>query len=289
MGGSLGAAAKQAEVLLDRLQSTHDGYVAEVREVTRSFHDEIRSASSQSLDTLRQNFDAAAQQAEALPELFRSAHDGYLTEVRETTRSFHDEIRSASGQSLDALRQNVDAAARQSLSLAQNVSTVHERVDEALDRFGSGLGHASDASAAFGNSARQVAKSTAVLELEVDKLRTALAAVHAGAEAMTGMLDAMGEMDARIRAGRDTEQTAAAVRQIGETLRTITAEGVAATDQAAKAAELFDALTRSVRTTEGETLRAAEALRVLANEAEARAKTVRQQQGPGFGFWNRSR
>ena len=91
------------------------------------------------------------------------------------------------------------------------------------------------------------------------------------------------------RAGRDTEQTAVAVRQIGETLRTITAEGAAATEQAAKAAELFDVLTRSVRTTEVETRRAAEALRVLANEAEARAETLRQRPNPSFGFWKRSR
>ena len=289
VGGSLGAAAKQAEALLDRLQSAHNSYLTEVREVTQSFHDEIRSASGQSLDTLRQNFNAAAQQAEALPERLRSAHDGYLTEVRETTGSFHDEIRSASGQSLDALRRNFDAAAKQSFSLAQNVSTVHERIGDLFDRLGSGLEHASDASAAFGNSAHQAAKSTAVLESEVDKLRTTLAAVHAGAEAMTGMLDAMGELDTRIRAGRDMEQTAAAVQQIGETLRTIAAEGAAAVEQAVKAAELFDALTRSVRTTEGETRRAAEALRVLANEAEARAEILRQHQGSSLRFWNRSR
>ena len=245
VGGSLSAAAKLVEALLERLQSAHDGYLTEVRETTRSFHDEIRSASGQSLDALRQNFDAAAQQAEALPERLRSAHDGYLTEVRETTRSFHDEIRSASGQSLDALRQNFDAAAKQSLSLAQNVSTVHERIGKAVDV----LGHASNASAAFGNSVHQAAKSTAVLELEVDKLRAALA----------------------------------------ETLRTITAEGAAATEQAAKAAELFDALTRSVRTTEGETQRAAETLRVLANEAEARTETLRQHYGSGWRFWNRGR
>ena len=103
------------------------------------------------------------------------------------------------------------------------------------------------------------------------------------------MLDAIGELDARIRAGRDTEQTAEAVRQIGETLRTITAEGAAATEQAAKAAELLDALTQSVRTTEGETRRAAEALRVLADVAEARTETLRQHQGSGFRFWNRNR
>ena len=288
VGGSLGVAAKKFEDLLERLQSAHDGYLAETREVTRSFHDEIRSASGQSLGALRQNFDAAAQQAEALPERLRSAHDDYLTEVRATTQLFHDEIRSASDQSLDALRRNYDVAAKQSLSLTQNVSTAHERVNEMFNRLGSGLGHASDASAALGNSAQEAAKSTADLELEVDKLRAALAAVHTGAEAMTGMLDAMGVLDARISAGRDTEQTAAAVRQIGETLRTITAEGAAANEQAAKAAELFATLTRSVRSTEGETRRAAEALRVLTNEAEARAKTLRQGQGSGLRFWNRS-
>ena len=254
-----------------------------------TFAQELKSQAENTLDAVGGSLSAAAKQAEALLDRLQSAHDGYLTEVRETTSSFHEEIRSASGQSLDTLRQNFDAAAKQSLSLAQNVSTVHERVDEAFDRLGSGFEQASDASAAFGNSAHQAAKSTAVLELEIDKLRTALAAVHAGAGAMMGMLDAMGELDARIRAGRDTEQTAAAVRQIGETLRTITAEGAAATEQAAKAAELFDALTRSLRTTESETLRAAEALRVLANEAETRAQTLRQDQGSGFRFWNRSR
>ena len=68
VGGSLDAAAKQAEGLPERLRSAHDAYLSEVREVTRSFHDDLRSASSQSLDALRQNFDAAARQAEALPE-----------------------------------------------------------------------------------------------------------------------------------------------------------------------------------------------------------------------------
>ena len=254
-----------------------------------TFAQELKSQAENTLDTLRQNFDAAAQQAEALPERLRSAHDNYLTEVRATTQLFHDEIRSASDQSLDAVRRNYDAAAKQSLSLTQNVSTAHERVNEMFVRLASGLGHASDASAALGNSAQEAAKSTADLELEVDKLRAALAAVHTGAEAMTGMLDAMSVLEARISAGRDTEQTAAAVLQIGETLQTITAEGAAATEQAAKAAELFAALTQSVRSTEDETRRAAEALRVLTNEAEARAKTLRQGQGSGFGFWwNRS-
>ena len=250
-----------------------------------TFAQELKSQAENTLHAVGGSLGAAAQQAEGLLERLQSAHDGYLTEVRETSRSFHDEIRSASDQSLDALRRNFDAAAKQSLSLAQNVSTIHERIGEASDS----IGHASDASAAFGNSAHQAAKSTAVLEFEVDKLRASLVSLHAGAEAMTGMLGAMGELVARVRAGHDMEQTAAAVRQMGESLRTITAEGAVATEKAVKAAELFDALTRSVRTTEGETRRAAEALRVLANEAEARAETLRQRQGSRFKFWNRSR
>ena len=254
-----------------------------------TFAQELKSQAENTLDAVGGSLGAAAKHAESLVERLQSAHDGYLTELRETTRSFHDEIRSTSGQNLDALRQNFDAAAKQSLSLAQNVSIVHERISEAFDSLGSGLGHASDASATFGNSAHQAAKSTAVLESEVDKLRAAFAALHAGAEAMKGMLDAMGELDARVRAGRDSEQTAAAVLQMGEALRTTTVELAAATERAAKAVELFDALTRSVRTTEGETRRATEALRVLANEAEARTETLRQRKGPFLRFWKRSR
>ncbi len=254
-----------------------------------TFAQELQSQAENTLNTVGASLNAVAKQAEALLEQVQSVREDYLADVREINRSFHDEIRSASSQSFDAMQQNFDTAAKQSLLLTQNVSTVHERIGELYERLGSGLEHASDASAALGNSAHQAAKSTAVLESEVDKLRTVLAAVQVGAEQMAGMLDAMGELDTRIRAGRDTEQTAVAVRQIGETLRTITAEGAAATEQAAKAAELFDVLTRSVRTTEGETRRAAEALRVLANEAEARAETLRQRQNPSFGFWKRSR
>ena len=287
VGGSLGAAAKQAEALPERLRTAHDAYLAEVREVTRSFHDDLQSASGQSLDALRRSFESAAQQAEALPERLQVAQDGHLAEVRETTRSFHDDLQSASSQSLDALRRNFEAASKQSLSLAQNVSTVHERVGETFDSLGSGLGRASDASAAFGDNAYQAAKSATNLEEEVEKLRVALATVHTGAEAMKGTLDAMGELDARIRAGRNAEQTAAEVRQIGEALRTLTAEAAAATERATQAAALFDTLTRSVRTTEAETRRAAEALRILADETEAR--TEAQRRGPGWKFWNRSR
>ena len=253
------------------------------------FAQELKSQAESALQDVGGSLGAVAQQAEALLERLQSAHDGYLAEVRETTRSFHDGIQSASSQNLDALQRNSDAAAKQSRSLVENLSAVNERIDKAFNNFESGLRHASDASATLSNNANQAAKSTALMDAEVSKLRAALAPLHAGTEAMTGMLDAIGELDARIRAGRDTEQTAEAVRQIGETLRTITAEAAAATERAARAAELIDTLTGSMQTTEGETRRAAEALHVLASEAEARAENLRQRQGSGFRFWNRNR
>ena len=254
-----------------------------------AFAQDLRSEAEKSLGVVGGSISAAAKQAEALPERLRSAHEAYLAEVRETTRSFHDELRFASGQSLDALRRNFDTAAEQSLSLSQNVSTVHERIGEAYESLGSGLGRASDASAAFGDSVHLAAKSTTVLEVEVDKLRVALATVHSGVEAMRGTLDAMGELDSRIRAGRDTEQAAEVVRRMGETVQTIATEAAAATAQIVKAAGLFDALAQNVRTTEGETRRATEALRVLADEAEARAEALRQHRDSGWRFWKRSR
>ena len=254
-----------------------------------TFAQELRSEAEQTLKAVGASLGAATKQAEGLLERLESAHDDYLAEIREVTQSFHNEIRSASGQSLDALQRNFDAAAIQSLSLTQNVSTVHEQISEVLNRLGSGLGDASDASTAFGSSAHRAAKSTEVLGSEIEKLRNVVTAVHTAAETMTGMLDAMGKLHERMSAGRDTEQTAATVQQIGETLKAITVEGATATQQAGKAVELFDALTESVRATEEETRRATEALRVLTNEAEARTKILRRGQSSSFRFWNRSR
>ena len=44
VGNSLGTAAKRAEDLIEGLQSAHDGYLSEVRETTRSFHEDIQSS-----------------------------------------------------------------------------------------------------------------------------------------------------------------------------------------------------------------------------------------------------
>ena len=252
-----------------------------------AFAQELKTHAEITLAAVGGSLGAAAKRAETLLDRIQSAQDGYLAETREVTRTFHDEIRSASSESLDSLRRNFDVAANQSLSLAQNLTTVHDRIGESFDSLESGLKHASAASAEFGDSAQSAAKSHAVLESEVEKLRAVLAALHAGAEAMTGILDAMGDLNTRIRAGRDTEQTAAAVQQMGETLRTVAADGATAAEQAAKAAALVDALTRRLQMTEDETRRAVEALRSLANEAETQVETLRQGQGSGLGFWKR--
>ncbi len=254
-----------------------------------AFTQELRSQAETTLEVVGRSLTAAAKQAEDLPARLQSAHDGYVAEVREVTHSFHDEFRSASGKSLETLQQNFDAAAKQSLSLAQSVSTAHERIDETLNRLRSGLGDASDASAALGNSARDAATATTILVGEVDKLRTNLAEIHTRTDAMTGLLDTMLELDARMRTSGDTVQTAAAVRKIGEFLQTITADAAAAAEQTAKAAELFGTLAQSVQTTQGETQRAAEALHTLANAAEARVESLSQRQNSGSGFWKRNR
>ncbi len=253
-----------------------------------AFNQELKTQTEMTLAAVGDSLGAAAKRAETLLDRIQSAQEGYLAETREVTQSFREEVRSISGESLDSLRRNFDAAAKQSVALAQNLTTVHDRIDESFDSLKSGLKHASDASAAFGDSADQAARSQAVLESELEKLRTALASLHNGADAMKGILDAMGELDARMRSGRDTEQTAAALQQMGETLQTVAADGAAAAEQAAKAAALFDAVTRSLQATEGETRRAAEALRNLANEAETQVETLRQRQDSKLlGFWKK--
>ena len=273
----------------ETLKRESAAFQAMLQHSAETFTQELKSQAENTFDAVGDSLGAVAKQVEALLERLQSANENHLAEVHEMTRSFHDEIRSASDQSLSDLRRNFGAAAEQSLTLAKNMSSVQERIGKAFDGLGSGLGNASDASATFGSSAQQAAESTAALESEVNKLRADIAQLHAAAQAMMSVLASMGELDARIRASRDTEQTAAAVRQIGESLQTIVADGMAATAQTAKAAELFDALTLSIRATEDETRRAAQALRALTDEADERAKTLRQHRGSGFKFWNRNR
>ena len=215
---------------------------------------------------MTESFDRAARQGESLAE----------------------SVRSQTRESFDALRESLDAAARQSLALAENTSAAIERMDEAFTRLGVGLQQASDASAALVGGASQAARSTGVLETEVERLRATLAPVHSDIETVTSMVDELRNADERAGTHQDAEQTAEAVRQIGEALRAIAADGAVATERAQQAAQYIEDLTQSVRTTVSETRRAAEALRDLATEAQARVEDLRQREPTGFSrLWNR--
>ena len=252
-----------------------------------TFVRELKAHVESTLESVENSLGATAQQAEALLKKLQAAHDDYLAEIRETTRSFQNDIQSATSENLNALQRNSDAATTQSLSLMGSLSTVNKRIGEALDNIEPRLGQAGDASAAFGENADKAAKSAGVLEVEIEKLRTAFAPIYAGAEAMTGILDSVAKWEVRIGSERDAVQTAVAVQQIGETLQTITAEAATATENAARAAESLDALAQSIQTAGVETQRAAEALCALASETE----TLSRRKGTGFfrSLWNRIR
>ena len=288
VGRSLGEVGQKAETLLEQLQAAHESHNAEVRATAQSFHDELQTTSRQNLDALRQNFGAAAQQAEALPERLSAAHASYLDEIRVATRSLHDEIRSASSQNLEALQRNQEATAQQSVALMQQLSDANVRIEKALDSLETGLAGAGNASAALGKNADLAAKSTQGLEAELEKLRGVLAPLYARANTVSDLVDALGELEARIRESRDTEQSEAAVQQIGAIFEAITAEAVTARGHAASATEVMDALKSAAQTNEVEIRRATGALRDLANEAETRTDDLRQRRGSSFGFWNRN-
>ena len=311
--GSLSALVQQTENLLAGIQSVNQGYLAELRQTTRSFQEEFRLASRQNSEVLRGEFEAAAREAESLPERLQASYDGYSAAVLETVQSYYDEIQSATRQNLDSLQQKYDAATAQSLSLLKNMSRIDEQLNESFDKLKSGLANASDASAALSDSASQAANSTAVLKSETERLGVTfgdsaeqamnstvamrseaerlseiIVPLRVGVGALTGMFNTMEEIDARIRTGRDTEQTAEATRQIGESLKTITDQAATATEYVVKAAESLETiLQKSMQASEEETQRALQALDNLANGAEKLAETLQNRKSPLWPFGKR--
>jgi len=281
VGHSFGEVGRQATALLEQFQAARESHGAEVSASARSFRDELQSTSRQSLDALHHSFDSAAQQAGALPEQLRAAHAGYLDEIRVATRSVREELQSENSQNMQALQRSQEATAQQAVTLVQQLSDANERIEKALNGLDSGLARAGDASAALGENAGLAAKSTEGLEVQLEKLRGALGPLFTLGTTISDLLDAMGELEERIRKGRDAEQTVTAVHQIGEIFQAITLEAAAARDQAESATELMSTLKNGVEST-------ASALHKLANEAEARANDLRQSRGSRFGFWNRS-
>lgn len=254
-----------------------------------AFAQDLKDQAEKNLETVAKSLETVAKQAELLVEQLKSVQRDYVDEARETTRTFQNEIRSASSQSLESLQQNYGAAAKQSLSLAQNMSTTYEEIGNALERLKSDLEHAGVASSEFGKSTDQATQLTATLSSDVEKLRDSLEIVHNGAKEFNKSLETITELNTQIRTGRDAEQTAIAVQKIGETLGNITKEGADATAQAAKSAELFNTLTQSIAATEKEIKQVTKTLNVLANEAEIRTKELRDGKRSNRKFWKKWR
>ncbi len=289
VAGSLEAVARQAEALLDQVRSTHADYDTELRETTRSFHHDMESSTSRSLDALRQTFGTVAQQANALPAELKTAHERYVDAIRDATQSSLDGIQSTANENLRAIERELSDAATQSVAVGRNLSGVSQRIDQAFSNFESGLGRAAHSSANLAENADQAAKSTASLDIELQKLGPVLQPLHSGTETLTSLLESLKEFNGYIRASDGTGQTATALRQIGDILQTIAAVADASTQRAAKAASLLDSFAQSVDTTESETRRATQALEALAIAAEARADALRENQKSSFPFWNRGR
>ena len=269
----------------EELKQESTNFKDELQRNAETFSQELKDQAKRNLDTVASSLETVAKQAEYLMEQLISVQQEFINEVRETTRTYHNEIQSTSSQSLEALMQNYSVAASQSLSLAENMSTTYEQIGNALARLESDLELASKASSEFGKNTDQAAQMTVTLRSDAEKLRNSLEVVHTGAEEMTRTLETVAELNTQIRTGRDAEQTAIVVEQIGETLRNIAKEGADATAQAAKSAELFDTLTQSIATTEKEVIVVAEALKVLANEAEERTKEIRDRKRSNRRFW----
>ncbi len=253
-----------------------------------AFAQELKRQAESSLQTVGRSLGEVGQQAEALLEQLQAAHESHSAEVGATARSFHDELQSASNQNLQTLQRNQETTSQQVAALVQQLSGANERIEKALQSLETGLVRAGDASAALGRNADLAAKSSEGLEAELEKLRGLLGPMSDRAPKVSGVLDAMDELEARIREGRNAEQTATAAQQIGEIFRAITEEAATARDRAASATELMDALKSAVQESEGEIRRTTGALHDLANEAEARADDLRQPRRSGFGFWNRN-
>ena len=252
---------------------------------TETFAQDLKDQAEKSFESVTNSLETVTNQAKVLMEQLNSVQRDYIDEVRETTRTYQNEIRSTSSQSLDALQKNYDVAAKQSLTLAQNISTTYEQIGNALERLESNLEHAGIASSEFGKKTDQAAQMTVALRSDAEKLKNVLVMVHDGAEEMKKTLDTVAKLNSQVLTGRDAEQTAVAVQQIAESLGNITTKGADATAQAAKSADLFNALTQNIATTEKEIKRVTEALNVLSNEAEERTKELRNRIRSNRKFW----
>ena len=252
---------------------------------TETFVEDLKVQTEKQIAIVGNSLEAIAKRAEVMIEQLNSMQIEYIKEMREMSRTYLNEIQSTTNKSIESLHENFDAAAKKSITLTQNISATHEKIGSSLEQLGSGLEHASIASSTFNKTTDQAVQITAVLRSDIEKLRANFIEINEVAEEMKKAFVTMAELNLQIRTGRDAEQTAASVQRIGETLNAIAMNGADATNQATKAAKLFDTLIQSIATTEEEIKRVAEALNVLANQAKEQTEKLHNRKHSSRKFW----
>ena len=286
---SLSALVEQVDALAKKQQASSEKCLKEISDITQSYRDEISALNSQSLDALRRNFETAASKAASLPEQVQSAHDNYLGEVREETRSHREEIRSTSDELVRSVQENLSRMAQQSIAAVQGIVDGSRLISAEFDRLKAGLGEAGSAGVELGDSVQRTAKAASVLESDFDKLRETLQSIDAGTEAMKTTVSTLVELDTMVRASRDTAEAASALRSIAEAMQRVSAEGSDATERAANAAKSLRSLTEDVKAIIEEARDAANALRTLSDEAQRQTKALQGGKGLLSGIFGRRR
>lgn len=266
---------------LARFHRVVQRHASETDNNLRNHSEDLKLESAKFKDELQRNTEILAQE---LKEQAKTKLETVANSL-ETVVKQAEKIQSTSSQSLESLQQNFEIAAKQSVSLTQNVTTTYERIGNAFDRLESELEHASSASSEFGKSTEQAAQMTATLGSAIEKLKSVLLTLHDRVEEISRTLNTIAELNTQIRTGRDAEQTAVVVQQIGESLKHIAEEGAETTSQTAKAAESLHTLTQSISSTETEVKLVTAALKNLSNEAEVQTNNLRESKRLRRKFW----
>ena len=265
--------AKQSQTLTEQIHHSQTSYFAQLETLTR-----------ESIQSVHQNFELASKRAETLAETLGATHLDFNHQIREMSRTFNTEIRSISDQGLDILHRNLDSAAEQSTSLANNLSKANDQFSNVFEGLESGLSRATDASISLSHSVEKATHSTSVFELEVEGLREILTPLYTGIETLTSTLSTVHELDSRIRAEGYSTQIVETLHQAGETLKSIVQETQLASVQASKTFEAADTFAQNLKAAEKEILSTAEQIRTLVEHVTEYIENASKRRGL-LGGW----
>ena len=136
---------------------------------------DIKNKADTTLNSVGSSFGAVANKTEDILGQLELMHKKHLTNARDTTQSFHNDIKSASFQSLESLKQNFEQTVKQSQNLVQNLSDSHKEVQNLLKSLTVDL---RETSATFSNSMEQNLSSSANFFSEMDKLSIAITSLN---------------------------------------------------------------------------------------------------------------